>query len=212
MVLWGEFATPYSFLQSAQFRLCCIFRCSDSAFAKFLCGLSLDVRSLGSRTRTELSAQTWSLHHPPLPTQVKHGDLSTIQTSGNVFYEDGGRVLLTGAMDHDGDGENDPEMKCHNPIDCSQKCLYLERTSRHGAGAPPACGLCDQYCSSNVVSTIMDLKDALWEDVFTVLHLIGTCFGNLGLTGCMCQVCAPPCRTARWQWPTPPPHPARSSQ
>jgi len=47
---------------------------------------------------------------------------------------------------------------------------------------------CDQYCSNNVVSTIMDLKDALWEDVFTVLHLVGTCFGNLGLSGCICQV------------------------
>ena len=52
-----------------------------------------------------------------------HGDLSTVQTSGNVFYEDGGRVLLTGATDHDGDGENDPQLQCTNPIGACLGCF-----------------------------------------------------------------------------------------
>ena len=37
----------------------------------------------------------------------------------------------------------------------------------------------------------MDLKDALWEDVLTVVHLVATCFSNLGLSGCICQVSTP---------------------
>lgn len=76
--------------------------CMDGFYSQFLCGLSLE---------------------------VFHGDLSTVQTSGNVFYENGGRVLLSGANDRDGDEENGPEWKCTNPIDCSQKCLLLERKS-----------------------------------------------------------------------------------
>ena len=85
--------------------------CMDAAPAKLLCGLSVD---------------------------IKHGDLSTVETSGNLFWP---RVLLNGASDHDGDGQADPEMKCYDPIDCTQKCRYLERTARHGAGAPPTCAL-----------------------------------------------------------------------
>lgn len=120
--------------------------CMDGFVSKFLCGLTVE---------------------------VLHGDLSTVRTSGNLFYP---RVLLNGAMDHDGDGEAEPVMQCYDPIgeyrlergtltpntqmlsrkgasfilseqnsflptDCSQKCLILERTARHGAGAPPSCAL-----------------------------------------------------------------------
>lgn len=60
--------------------------CLDGPPAKYLCGLSVD---------------------------VKHGDLSTVETSGNLFWP---RVLLNGASDHDGDGQADPEMKCYDPI------------------------------------------------------------------------------------------------
>lgn len=131
--------------------------CMDGFVSKFLCGLQVE---------------------------VLHGDLSTVRTSGNLFYP---RVLLNGAMDHDGDGQSDPAMQCWDPIECSQKCLHLEKTARHGAGAPPSCALCNQYCSNNVVSTVMDLKDALWEDVLTVGRLIAVCFGNHGIGGCICQ-------------------------
>jgi hypothetical protein len=89
--------------------------CFDGPPAKLLCGLSVD---------------------------VKHGDLNTVETSGNLFWP---RVLLSGSEDHDGDGESDPSMQCYDPIDCTQKCRQLERTARHGAGAPPTCAL---YASS----------------------------------------------------------------
>ena len=89
------------------------------------------------------------------------------------------RVLLDGAEDHDGDGASDARMECSDPIDCIQKCRYLERTSRHGAGAPPTCALCDQYCPSNIVTTLTDLRKALWTDVLTIARLIGTCFGSV---------------------------------
>jgi hypothetical protein len=81
----------------------------------------------------------------------------------------------------------------------------------HGAGAPPACALyatiwfsilsmyvylvppchvrrCDQYCSSNVVSTITSLVDAIWLDVLTVVRLVAVCLGSHGLSGCICQM------------------------
>ena len=60
-------------------------------------------------------------------------------------------------------------------------------------GTPPACALCgarlhtkpnphvrsharartDQYCPSNIVTTIFQLKDALYADFFTLVRLIG---------------------------------------
>jgi hypothetical protein len=70
---------------------------------------------------------------------VLHGDLSTVRFGGNLWYP---RVLLDGSADHDGDGQADPALQCWDPLDCSQKCRYLERTARHGAGAPQPCAMC----------------------------------------------------------------------
>ena len=33
----------------------------------------------------------------------------------------------------------------------------------------------------------MDLKDAMWEDLWTVYRLIGVCLGNHGIGGCICK-------------------------
>ena len=55
-------------------------------------------------------------------------------------------------------------------------------------GAPPACAACDLYCTSNIVTTVMDLVDAIWFDVMTVVRLIAVCFGKFGLSGCLCQL------------------------
>ena len=63
--------------------------CFDGPVGKLLCGLSLE---------------------------IKHGDLSTVETTGNLFYP---RVLLAGGEDHDGDGRSDPEMVCVDPIGAS---------------------------------------------------------------------------------------------
>lgn len=160
--------------------------CFDNEWTgKFLCGLSLN---------------------------IKHGDISTVQTEGNLFWP---RVLLNGSEDTDGDGRGGQRMECYDPIDCTQKCRYLARTSRHGFGTPPACAMyapslhcslsdrdtfhhtdhlalpsplrCDQYCSSNLATTIMDIRTALWDDILTVGRLIAMCFGNHGIAGCICQ-------------------------
>jgi len=208
--------------------------CFDGEFvAKFLCGLSLTVLAspmllLASRTLFHFSRHAMSRARFCL--QVKHGDLSTVQTEGNLFWP---RVLLNGSEDANGDGQGGMHLECTDPIDCLQvhvhshehcpdnkltllclllqKCRYLERTARHGFGAPPACALCDQYCSSNLATTIMDVRAALFDDVLTVGRLISSCFGNVratslnlnptsplahllllsrtqhGLAGCICQ-------------------------
>lgn len=44
------------------------------------------------------------------------------------------------------------------------------------------------YCSSNIVTTIVDLVDAIWFDVMTVVRLVAVCFGKFGLSGCLCQL------------------------
>lgn len=49
---------------------------------------------------------------------MKHGDLSTVNIQGEPFWP---RVLLDGSQDRDGDGKADPEMKCTDPVDCTQK-------------------------------------------------------------------------------------------
>ena len=131
--------------------------CMDDYVGAFLCGLSLD---------------------------VMHGDLSTVSTSGNLFWP---RVLIEGADDEDGDGKSPSRVTCTDPVDCPSKCRMLDRTSRNGAGAPPTCALCNQYCPSNIVTTITDLRAAIFEDVFGVIRLIGLCFAGQGVAGCICN-------------------------
>lgn len=134
-----------------------IIGCADAFVGKFLCGLALE---------------------------VKHGDLSTVSIEGNLGWP---RTLVAGTRDDDGDGRAGAALECTDPVDCSQKCLYLERTSMHGAGAPPTCALCDQLCTNNAASTIIGTISAIFEDIATVARLIGVCFGRYGLVGCMCK-------------------------
>ena len=53
--------------------------------------------------------------------------------------------------------------------------------------ALPSLRRCNQYCSNNVVTTVTDAYFGLYSDIFTVIRLIGVCFGNHGLGGCMCK-------------------------
>jgi len=48
-------------------------------------------------------------------------------------------------------------------------------------------GRCDQYCSNNIVTTVTDLVQAIWDDIETIVTLIGRCFGGHGIAGCICQ-------------------------
>ena len=67
----------------------------------------------------------------------------------------------------------------------------------------------DQYCSNNIVTSFTDLVQAIWDDVETIVALLGRCFGGVrsrtreptahpydsvsppcaqhGLAGCICQ-------------------------
>lgn len=47
---------------------------------------------------------------------------------------------------------------------------------------------CDQYCSSNIVTTLVSLHDAIFADVLTVMRLIASCLGRFGISGCVCQL------------------------
>ena len=47
---------------------------------------------------------------------------------------------------------------------------------------------CDQYCPSNLVTTIFQIRDALYADFFTLIRLIAKCFGDNGIAGCICQL------------------------
>ena len=85
--------------------------CFDSQVSMFLCGLELD---------------------------ISDGDTSTASLQGNFFYP---RTLVAAGEDLDGDGRSSPAISCSDPIDCVNKCRFLERTSLHGAGAPPTCAM-----------------------------------------------------------------------
>lgn len=88
--------------------------CLDRRVSYFLCGLEVDIMD---------------------------GDSSTAAIKGNLLYMPP-RVLVAEGEDLDGDGQASPAITCTDPIDCNGKCRWLERTSLHGAGAPPACALC----------------------------------------------------------------------
>lgn len=78
------------------------------------------------------------------------GDTSTASIEGNFLYLPP-RVLVGGGPDADGDGLATPPLTCTDPSDCSSKCRMLERTSAHGAGAPPACALCTSRTLNSAV-------------------------------------------------------------
>ena len=90
-----------------------IIGCLDRRVSIYLCGLEVD---------------------------ISDGDSSTAAIEGNFLYMPP-RVLVAAGEDLDGDGQVSPAITCGDPVDCMNKCRYLERNSLHGAGAPPACAL-----------------------------------------------------------------------
>ena len=110
-------------------------------------------------------------------------DGSSVSLAINFGYP---RVLIEAAPDMDGDGLGTSKMECYNPMDCVNKCRILERTTRNGAGAPPACTLCALPCPVNLVSTVVSLVDAIRNDVLQALDLARKCFAEGGFQGCIC--------------------------
>ena len=109
-----------------------------------------------------------------LEVHTKSGDPATATIHGNLIYP---RVLVAGAEDTDGDGLSAPRMECSDPIECVDRCKYLSRTSSNGAGTPPTCALCDQYCPNDVISTIDQLREAVYSDILTAIRITFKCMG-----------------------------------
>lgn len=141
-----------------------LYGCFDKWVSLFTCGITLSPRNRDVRTSNLLVEGPASLIYP--------------------------RVLIEGGGDDvDGDGLVRPRMTCNDPIDCVQKCKYLERTSMHGMGAPPACALCDYFCPNNFLDTVMGVIHGIQMDTLTVLRLAALCLSaKNGLAGCMCQM------------------------
>lgn len=78
---------------------------------------------------------------------------------------------------------------CWMPLDCMDKCDYMERTARAGGlPAPTACAMCDPPCPSNPGETLVSLVQAFRDDIVSALRLAAIC---LNPVACVCQVWHP---------------------
>ena len=115
----------------------------------------------------------------------KGPDWHETKFAGNVLYP---RTLVPAMPDIDGDGRTTPETTCSDPLDCKNKCEFLKRTARQGTGTPSACQMCDSPCPLNFLTTIVDLKDAIYSDVMQAIRLAAVCLGAGGFQKCICSV------------------------
>ena len=75
---------------------------------------------------------------------------------------------------------------CWMPLDCMDKCDYMERNARAGGlPAPTACAMCDPPCPSNPGETLVSLVQAFRDDIVSALRLAAIC---LNPVACVCQV------------------------
>ena len=70
----------------------------------------------------------------------------------------------------------------------SQKCEFLKRTARQGTGTPSACQMCGSPCPSNILTTLVDLKKAIYNDMIQATRLAAICLGAGGFQKCICSV------------------------
>lgn len=79
-----------------------------------------------------------------------------------------------------------PAVTCWNPIDCDLKCEFFRKNARDGGLTEPAgCVLCRPPVPTNVATWILDVRDAIMDDVVTALRLVAIC---LNPVACACQV------------------------
>ena len=71
-------------------------------------------------------------------------------------------------------------------MDCERKCDFFRTHSRDGGlTEPAACTMCTPTLPSNVLTWIIDVRDAVQDDILTVLRLAAVC---LNPVACVCQV------------------------
>lgn len=92
------------------------------------------------------------------------------------------RTLVEGATIN---GKTQLRQTCWNPLDCMDKCDYMERRARDGGlPAPTACALCDPPCPSNIGETLVSAVTALRDDIVSAIRLAVIC---LNPVACVCQ-------------------------
>ena len=92
------------------------------------------------------------------------------------------RVLVEESMIN---GKAQLRQTCWNPLDCMDKCDYMERHARdNGLPAPTACALCDPPCPSNIGETLVSMVTALRDDIVSAIRLAVIC---LNPVACVCQ-------------------------
>ena len=79
-----------------------------------------------------------------------------------------------------------PAVQCSSVHDCKLQCRVLDRAGP--LGAPPQCALCNPFCPSNPVSSIVNLVSGLVADIQTAVKLLGRCVGDVGFGGCICSM------------------------
>ena len=79
-----------------------------------------------------------------------------------------------------------PSVTCWNPFDCDSKCEFFRKNAREGLLTEPAgCVLCRPPVPTNFATWILDVRDAIMDDVVTALRLAAVC---LNPVACACQV------------------------
>jgi len=93
------------------------------------------------------------------------------------------RVLVEESMIN---GKAQLRQTCWNPLDCMDKCDYMERHARdNGLPAPTACALCDPPCPSNPGTSLISTVHAFVDDVASALRLAAICINPVA---CVCQI------------------------
>ena len=77
---------------------------------------------------------------------------------------------------------------CSSPLECQQRCEYLETIARDGGlPAPAACALCNPPCPSDGATIAVDFIHAFFNDLGLILRLTAICGFTLGLgEACIC--------------------------
>ena len=115
---------------------------------------------------------------------IEHGDSDFFTDVGiseiSLLYP---RTLVTAAQVN---GVERAAVTCWNPMDCERKCDFFRTHSRDGGlTEPAACTMCTPTLPSNVLTWIIDVRDAVQDDILTVLRLAAVC---LNPVACVCQV------------------------
>jgi len=115
---------------------------------------------------------------------IEHGDSDFFTDVGiserSLFYP---RTLVHAAQVN---GVERPAVTCWNPLDCERKCDFYRTHSRDGGlTEPAACTLCNPLVPSNFFNWVLEVRDAVLDDLVTVLRLAAIC---LSPSACMCQV------------------------